>query len=131
MCLRRGGPYRKRPLSHYILKCIGKRVSAGRLDEIQEKIEEKEETLANVSTTHTHHSIENTHKKMGNCIFKMTIEKKNLLLGALNTKALDEPVREMLQLNERRRKKRSTLCTEKKEEKVTIKNATENGNHPT
>jgi len=44
----------------------------------------------------------------------MTIE-KNLLLGALNTKALDEPVREMLQmlqLNEKRRKKkkRSTLC---------------------
>ena len=81
MCLRRGGPYRKRPLSHYILKCIGKRVSAGRLDEIQEKIEEKEETLANVSTTHTHHKVENTHKKMGNCIFKMTIENKIYFSG--------------------------------------------------
>lgn len=40
----------------YLGRCIGKRVSAGRMKyrkmEVEE--EEKEETLANVSTTHTH-----------------------------------------------------------------------------
>lgn len=97
-------------------RCIGKRVSAGRMKyrkmEVEE--EEKEETLANVSTTHTH-----THKKVKGTVVNDNRKKKIYFSGHWTPKALDEPVREMLQmlqLNEKRKrkkrkkKKRSTLC---------------------
>lgn len=76
--------------------------------------EEKEETLANVSTTHTH-----THKKVKGTVVNDNRKKKNLLLGALNTKssrrtgqgdASNASVKWEKKKEKKKEKKRSTLC---------------------